>query len=104
MEPYAVIKTGGKQYMVKAGETLQVEKLSGDKGARIELSPVLAVSDGKELKSGRPILEGAKVTATVVDHILGPKLVAFKKKRRKGYSRKIGHRQDLTVLKIEAIQ
>jgi len=103
MEPYAVIATGGKQYMVKAGDTLRVERLQTDIGQTVELSRVLAVCDGKQLTVGTPEVEGARVSAEVLDHPRGPKLVAFKKKRRKGYSRKVGHRQELTVLKVNAI-
>ena len=104
MEAYAVVETGGKQYRVNAGDTLQVEKLEGTSGDKLELTDVLAVSDGNELKIGTPAVEGASVTATIVDHIRGPKVINFKKKRRKGYSRKVGHRQELTVLKVDNIQ
>jgi large subunit ribosomal protein L21 len=104
MEAYAVVETGGKQYRVNAGDTLQVEKLEGTSGDKLELTDVLAVSDGNELKIGTPAVEGASVTATVVDQIRGPKVINFKKKRRKGYSRKVGHRQELTVLKVDNIQ
>jgi len=103
MEAYAVVETGGKQYRVRAGDTLQVEKLDVEQGGNIELSPVLAVSDGTELTIGKPRVEDAKVTASVVRHTRGDKVVSFKKKRRKGYSRKKGHRQELTVLKIESV-
>ncbi|MBN1670460.1 MAG: 50S ribosomal protein L21 [Kiritimatiellae bacterium] len=103
MEPYAVIETGGKQYRVKAGDTLNVERLKSDIGQTVELTPVLALSNGAELAIGTPEVAGAKVSAEVVDHIRGPKLVAFKKKRRKGYKKKTGHRQDLTVLKVRSV-
>jgi large subunit ribosomal protein L21 len=104
MEAYAVVETGGKQYRVTAGDTLRVEKLEGAAGDKLELTSILAVSDGNELKIGTPTVSGASVTASIVDQVRGPKLVSFKKKRRKGYSRKVGHRQDLTVLKVESIQ
>ncbi|MBI3986474.1 MAG: 50S ribosomal protein L21 [Lentisphaerae bacterium] len=104
MNAYAVIETGGKQYRVEAGCQLTVEKLTAEPGSSLDLTPVLAVSNGQELTLGTPDLAAVKVTATVVQHILGPKLISFKKKRRKGYKRKIGHRQSLTVLKIESIQ
>jgi large subunit ribosomal protein L21 len=103
MEPYAVLETGGKQYRVKADDTLQVERLRSQEGETIQLTPVLAISDGKQLKVGTPEVDGAVVTAAVVAHIRGEKVVSFKKKRRKGYSRKIGHRQELTVLRVEKI-
>lgn len=104
MEAYAVVETGGKQYMVKANEVLKIERLPGEVGASIELKPVLAVSDGSKLTVGKPEVAGAKVKASVVALVRGPKLVSFKKKRRKGYARKIGHRQNLTTIKIESIQ
>ncbi len=104
METYAVVETGGKQYRVKPDDTLSVEKLKAEAGESVDLDRVLALSDGKSLKVGTPLVEDAKVTAKVMEHIRGEKVVSFKKKRRKGYSRKIGHRQELTVLKIETIQ
>lgn len=103
MEAYAVIETGGKQYRVQAGDTLNVEKLDAEIGTSIELGSVLAVSNGSELTIGTPLIETAKVVASVKDQIRGDKIFNFKKKRRKGYTRKIGHRQSLTVLTIESI-
>ena len=104
MEPYAVVETGGKQYLVKAGDTFAVELLEGEAGQKIELNSVLALSDGQELKIGAPLVPGAHVTAEIVKHMRAKKVVAFKKKRRKGYERKVGHRQQLTVLKVSGIQ
>ncbi len=103
MEAYAVIETGGKQYRVQAGDQLEVEKLDAEVGAELGLDKVLALSDGKELTVGTPVLEDKKVTVTVLDQIRGKKVINFKKKRRKGYKRKVGHRQSLTVLKVESI-
>ncbi len=103
MEAYAVIETGGKQYRVQAGDTLEVEKLELEVGSSFDLERVLAVSDGSELKIGSPLLDAVKVVAKVEDQIRGDKIINFKKKRRKGYTRKIGHRQSLTVLTIESI-
>lgn len=103
MEPYAVVETGGKQYRVKAGDTLKVELLDGDKGAAVVLDSVLALSDGAKLTIGTPLVKGAKVNAEIVEQARGPKLVAYKKKRRKGYERKVGHRQHLTVLRVASI-
>jgi large subunit ribosomal protein L21 len=103
-DAYAVVETGGKQYMVKEGDVLQVERLKAEVGAKVELDMVLAVSDGKKLALGTPQVEKAVVTSTVKDHIRGDKVVSFKKKRRKGYSKKIGHRQELTVLNVESIK
>jgi large subunit ribosomal protein L21 len=101
MEAYAVVETGGKQYRVKSDDTLRVERIDAQVGSKVELAPVLAISDGKKLQIGTPEVKEAKVTSSVVEHIRGEKVVSFKKKRRKGYSRKQGHRQELTVLKIE---
>jgi large subunit ribosomal protein L21 len=103
MDGYAVIETGGKQYMVRAGDVLDVEKLAGDEGAKITLSSVLALSNGSELTVGQPAVAGAAVQATVVKQFRGEKVIAFRKKRRKGYKKKRGHRQSLTQIKIESI-
>ncbi len=103
MEAYAVVETGGKQYRVQTGDTLNVEKLDAEVGAKVTLDQVLALSDGQSLTVGKPIIEGAAVQAVVEDQIRGDKIFNFKKKRRKGYTRKIGHRQSLTVLKVESI-
>ncbi|MFU8779507.1 MAG: 50S ribosomal protein L21 [Kiritimatiellia bacterium] len=103
MEAYAVVETGGKQYLVQTGDTLKVEKLEIEVGAKVSLDQVLALSDGATLKIGQPVVAGATVQAVVEDQIRGEKIINFKKKRRKGYTRKIGHRQSLTVLKVESI-
>jgi len=103
MDAYAVVGTGGKQYRVKAGDTLKVELLEGEAGGTVVLDQVFAISDGKDLKVGAPLVEGAKVSALIVEHTKAPKVVAFKKKRRKGYRRKVGHRQPLTVLRVASI-
>jgi large subunit ribosomal protein L21 len=103
MEAYAVIGTGGKQYRVKAGDTLKVELLEGEAGGTVTLDSVLALSNGTDLKVGTPFVKGAKVVAEIVERTKGPKVVAFKKKRRKGYSRKVGHRQPLTVLRVTSV-
>jgi large subunit ribosomal protein L21 len=98
----AIIRTGGKQFTVKPGSTVRVPSLKGDVGASVDLE-VLAVGEGKETKVGSPLVDGAKVTATVVDHGRAPKIVVFKKKRRKQYKRTKGHRQGYTTLKIDSI-
>jgi large subunit ribosomal protein L21 len=103
MESYAVIETGGKQYRVKPSDTLRVERLEAAVGDKFELSRVLAVSNGTDLTVGTPEVKGVKVVSTVIEHELADKVVSFKKKRRKGYKRKQGHRQPLTVLRIESI-
>jgi len=103
MEAYAVVETGGKQYRVKAGDVVKVEKLEAEVGSKVELDRVLALSDGTTLTIGKPAVEGAKVVSTVMDQRRDPKVVNFKKKRRKGYRRKIGHRQSVTLLKVESV-
>ncbi len=103
MESYAVIKTGGKQYRVKPGDVIRIERLPADVGAEVALSPVLAVNDEKGFRLGTPELTDIQVTGTVTDRIRDRKVISFKHKRRKGYRRKIGHRQNLTVCRIDAI-
>jgi len=102
MEAYAVLKTGGKQYRVTPGVTFAIERLAAEAGQDIELSEVIALSDGNELKIGMPYVEGARVVLTVIGHKRDKKVVNFKKKRRKGYSRKVGHRQELTVVSVKS--
>ena len=97
---YAVIQTGGKQYRVANGDVITVEKLEGEAGSTLAISPVLMLDDGKEPQVGTPIVEGAAVTAELVEQTRGKKIVVFKKKRRQGYQRTHGHRQDQTVLRI----
>jgi len=104
MEAYAVVETGGKQYLVRNNDRLDVEKLPGAKGQTVRLERVLALSDGQALTIGAPVVAGAAVVADVLDQVRGPKVVSFKKKRRKGYHKKIGHRQDLTRLVVKEIQ
>ena len=99
MESYAVIQTGGKQYRVAKGDVLEVERLEGDVGTTLPLT-VLALHNGASLSFGTPELQGASVKAEVVEHLRGDKVVAFKKKRRKGYSRRVGHRQELTKIRV----
>lgn len=100
---YAIIRTGGKQYQVSPGERLRVEKIEGNVGDSIELSEVLLVVDGEQAKIGRPVLEGARVTARIVEQDKAKKVLVFKKKRRKGYKVKRGHRQPFTSLEIKEI-
>lgn len=100
---YAVIKTGGRQYKVEAGQVVRVDKLEGQVGDSLTLTEVLLVKDGEILKAGAPLLEGASVTATIVEQDRGKKIIVFKKKRRQGYQKTQGHRQDYTALKITAI-
>lgn len=100
---YAVISTGGKQYQVAQGERIRVEKLAGEVGDTVELDQVLLVADGEEIKIGQPLVEGVKVTAKIVEQGKAKKIIVFKKKRRKGYRRKQGHRQLFTALEIQGI-
>jgi large subunit ribosomal protein L21 len=100
---YAVVKTGGKQYKVSAGETIEVEKLPLEVGQKIELDRVLLVKDDNKVQVGNPTVEGAKVMATVADQGKGKKVVVFKYKPKKRYRRKSGHRQAYTRLHIDKI-
>jgi len=100
---YAVIATGGKQYKVEPGQVLRLEKLAGQIGEQVELKPVLMVGGEGEPKVGRPFLEGS-VAATILEQGKARKVLIFKKKRRKGYRVKRGHRQQFTAVRIEAIQ
>ncbi|MBN9516458.1 MULTISPECIES: 50S ribosomal protein L21 [Reyranella] len=95
----AVIRTGGKQYTVAADDQLTVEKIEGEAGAKVEFTDVLMVGD----KVGAPTVAGAKVVGSIVKQARGPHVIIFKKRRRQNSRRKNGHRQDLTVVKIEQI-
>lgn len=100
---YAVIRTGGKQYRVSAGDVIEVERLPGDEGGTITFDQVLMVGgEGKEAV-GAPLVAGASVTATLLEQMRAPKVIIFKKRRRKGYRRKKGHRQELSVLRVTGI-
>jgi large subunit ribosomal protein L21 len=101
---YAVIKTGGKQYKVVAGEKIKVEQITADVGQVIVLDQVLAIGSGAELKVGTPLVEGATVNATVVAHGRHDKVRIFKMRRRKHYQKRQGHRQNYTELEIGAVQ
>jgi len=100
---YAIIRTGGKQYQVAPGERVRVEKLAGNIGDTIELSDVLLIADGEEVKIGQPVLAGAKVTACIMEQDKAKKVLIFKKRRRKAYRVKTGHRQPFTSLEINEI-
>ncbi len=100
---YAVIKTGAKQHKVTEGDVLSVEKLDGNKGDEITFNEVLMVSDDKEVKVGTPFVAGAKVVGQIVAQKKGPKLIVYHMKRRKGFHKKTGHRQNLTSMKITKI-
>lgn len=99
----AVIKTGGKQYIIKPGDRLRVEKIEGEVGDVVEIKEVLLVKTDKEIKIGTPLVENAKVKASIVEQGKAPKVIVFKKKPKKGYKRKKGHRQLYTTLEIKEI-
>ncbi|MDT7928916.1 50S ribosomal protein L21 [Tepidimonas sp.] len=100
---YAVIKTGGKQYRVAAGEKIKVEQIAADVGQEIVIDQVLAVGNGADIRVGTPLVIGATVTATVVSHGRGEKVRIFKLRRRKHYQKRQGHRQNFTELQIGSI-
>ncbi len=100
---YAVVKTGGKQYRVSAGEKLRIERLTADVGQEIVLDQVLLVADGDALKMGAPLVSGAKVKAKVLKHGRGEKIRIFKLNRRKHYRKSQGHRQNYTEIEILGI-
>jgi large subunit ribosomal protein L21 len=101
---FAIIRTGGKQYKVAPDDLIAVEKLAGEPGATIELGEVLMVGDGEAVTAGAPLIAGAAVSATLVEHRRADKIIVFKKKRRHNYRRKAGHRQHQTVLRIGEIR
>lgn len=101
---YAVIRTGGKQYRVSEGDVVKVEKLSGDIGDKVVLDKVLFIGGDGAVKIGAPLVANAKVTGEIVGQGRAKKVLVFKKKRRKSYSRQYGHRQYQTALKITAIE
>ncbi len=100
---YAVVKTGGKQYKVAPGDVLKVEKLEGVAGDTVDLSQVLMISEGDKINVGAPLLESAVVRTTILEQKRARKIIVFKMRRRQGYRRKHGHRQPITVLRIEQI-
>jgi large subunit ribosomal protein L21 len=101
---YAVLETGSKQYRVAAGDTLEIERLAVEAGKPFTFDRVLLVNNDGKLSVGTPTVSGAKITADVVAHKRGEKKLTFKMKRRKGYHKTIGHRQELTVVKITEIK
>ena len=101
---YAVLETGGKQYRVKPGDTLEIERLSIEAGQPHTFDRVLLVNNDGKVAVGSPTVPEASVIVDVVEHKRGAKVVAFKMKRRKGYHKTIGHRQELTVVRIKEIK
>ncbi|MCH9609217.1 MAG: 50S ribosomal protein L21 [Chlamydiales bacterium] len=102
MSDYAIFKSGSKQYMVKAGDVVDVELIEADK--TVEFKDVLYLKDGKKVKVGSPTVAKAVVKAEVVDQVRGPKVISYKYKKRKNYRRKVGHRQDYTRVKITGVE
>ena len=101
---YAVIETGGKQYRVNQGDIIKVEKLTVDVGQKVDFDRVLLVGEGTDVKVGNPLVDGASVSGTVVEQDRHKKIIVFKMKRRKGYRRSQGHRQDLLRVRIDDIK
>ena len=97
---YALVKTGGKQYRVSKDDTILVERLSAEEGEQVILNDIVMLGDGDKVTIGTPLVDGAGVSATVVRQTRGPKIIIFRRKRRKNHRRTQGHRQDLTLLKI----
>ena len=100
---YAVIKTGGKQHRVTEGDVIAIEKINGDRGEAVVFDQVLMVEKEGDIRIGRPIVEGAKVVGEIIAQAKAAKLIVFKMKKRKGYRKKTGHRQQLTSTKIREI-
>ena len=100
---YAIIKTGGRQFRVAEGDTIDVDLLDVDPGKTMTFGEVLMFADGKDVMQGNPLVSGAKVTAEILEQRKDKKVIAFKYKRRKGYHRTVGHRRKLTRVKIKSI-
>jgi len=101
--PYAIIRTGGKQFRVEPGRTYKIPSVVCEEGGKIEFNDVLLGNDGQSVKTGIPALKGASVTGEIVRHGRGEKIIVFKQKRRKNYARKRGHRQGFTEVRINDI-
>jgi large subunit ribosomal protein L21 len=100
---YAIIRSGGKQYRVSPGETIAVDKLAAEQGEKVTFGDVVLLADGANVAAGDPVVAGVKVVGEVIEQFKDKKVIAFKYKRRKGYHRTVGHRRQLTRVKIEAI-
>jgi len=101
---YAIVNTGGKQYKIKQGDVLRIEKIPGEVGSPVSFDKVLMFSDGENVNIGRPVLDNVAVKGHIVDQGKGKKIIVFKYKRRKRYRRKLGHRQQYTEIKIDSIE
>lgn len=100
----AVVNIAGQQFKCSLGQKLFVHRLDADRGAQVQLDQVLMLINGEQTTVGTPVVEGARVSAKVLDHVKGDKLIVYKKKKRKGYEKKNGHRQSFTQIEIESIQ
>lgn len=101
---YAVVKTGGKQHRVRAGDVLRIEKLEGEVGQKVTLDQILMVGGGEVVKLGTPMVPGAKVQAEIIDHGLAKKVIIFKRRRRKHHKKLRGHRQPYTDIRVTGIE
>jgi len=101
---FAIVEVAGKQYKVEKDQELFVNKLQNESGDSLEFKDVMLVDDGGKVKVGTPVVKGASVSAKVIEHVKGDKVIVFKKKRRKGFQKKNGHRQDFTKIQIEGIK
>jgi len=100
---YAIIRTGGKQYKISPGDTIRVEKIKGNAGESVELADVLLYAEGEKILTGAPLLPNIKIVGEILGQGRAKKVIVFKMKRRKGFSKKQGHRQSFTTLKIKEI-
>ena len=100
---YAIVDIAGQQFKVEAGKTVYVHHLEGEEGTKVSFDKVFLKDDDGQISLGNPVISGAAVNATILKHLKGDKVIVFKKKRRKGYQKKNGHRQSLTQIKIDSI-
>ena len=103
MKVYAIIRTGGKQYKISQGDTIRVEKLTGQAGDTVEIKDVLLYADGENILAGKPLLPNVKIVGEILGQRRAKQVIVFKMKRRKGYAKRQGHRQSFTTLKIKEI-
>lgn len=101
---YAIVEIAGQQFKVEKDQSIFVHRLEGEEGSNVDFDRVLMIEDGTNINVGTPVVEGAKVSAKILSHLKGDKVIVFKKKRRKGYRKKNGHRQYLTKIQIENIK
>ena len=101
---YAIVTIAGQQFKVEKDQQIIVHRLEGEEGKKVDFNEVLLVDDGGKVKVGAPSVKGASVSAKIINHLRGDKVIIFKKRRRKGYEKKTGHRQDLTKIQIEGIK